>query len=64
MNEVEWDMVFEILEAGYYKALQFAQEECLDGDEDSFKSLFKERMRINWMLVNEVMVKRALQEKR
>ncbi len=63
MNESDLDKICDICEEGYDKAYEFAEEECREEDNESFETMFKERLRITFIKIKEVMVARMLEER-
>ncbi len=63
MNESDLDKICDICEEGYDKAIEFAEEECLPQDDQSFEAMFEARLRITLIKIKEVMVERMKIEK-
>ena len=59
MNETELDNIFEILEEGYYESLEFAHEQCLDDDEETFGKMFQDKLRPTLIKIREYMTEIA-----
>ena len=55
MNEKELDKIFQLIEEGYYSSLEFAQEECLDDEEETFRKMFQSKLKPTMIKVRDYM---------